>query len=158
MSFFSDEESTEEAKTGESTSKGELMGAATATAIQAGMGLMPTVTKALGVTDKQAKGGLGAIFMAAQATLTPEDFKLISNAVPGIDGYIASAPAVNGLVGGAMGMFNGSTAMANLASQFNDLGLGADMIAKFSQQAVNYIEASSSETASTLSGALSDFL
>gem|GEM_PF-3423691 len=135
--------------------------AATSTAIKAGMGLMPTVVQALGVTEKQARGGLGAIFMAARATLAPQDYKLISDAVPDIDSYVGAAPPTNQLVGGAMNLLGGSaktTAAANLVTQFNDLGLGADMIAGFSQQAIDFVKEQSPEASSRLRGVVSDYL
>ena len=47
--------------------------AATSPAASAGWRLMPKLVQALGVTEEQSKGGLGAIFMAARAALAPED-------------------------------------------------------------------------------------
>jgi hypothetical protein len=135
--------------------------AATSAAANAGLGLMPKIVKALGVTEKQAKGELGAIFIAARAALAPEDYKLISDAVPNIESYVAAAPPTNQLVGGAMSLLGGSskaTAVANLATQFNDLGLGADMIAGFSQQAIDFVREQSPEASSKLMGVVSEYL
>ena len=135
--------------------------AATSATVNAGLGLMPKVVQALGVTEKQSKGGLGAIFMAASTTLAPEDYKLISDAVPNINSYIAAAPPTNQLVGGAMNLLGGSakaTAAANLVTQFNDLGLGADMIAGFSQQAIDFVKEQSPEASSKLMGVVSEYL
>ncbi|MDC0068703.1 DUF2780 domain-containing protein [Gammaproteobacteria bacterium] len=132
-----------------------------AAAANAGLGLMPKVVKALGVTEKQAKGGLGAIFIAARAALAPEDYKLISDAIPNIDSYVAAAPPANQLVGDAMNLLGGSpkaAAVANLATQFNDLGLGADMIAGFSQQAIEFVKEQSPEASSKLMGVVSEYL
>ena len=173
MAWFSGDDETQEApNTDPETESGTMTdtmssavksaaAAATSTAVKAGMGLMPSVVQALGVTEKQAKGGLGAIFMAAKATLAPEDYKLISDAVPDISSYVAAAPPTNQLVGGAMSMLGGSaetTAAANLVTQFNDLGLGADMIAGFSQQAIDFVKEQSPEASSKLMGVVSDYL
>ena len=135
--------------------------AATSATVNAGLELMPKVVQALGVTEKQSKGGLGAIFMAASTALAPEDYKLISDAVPNIDSYIAAAPPTNQLVGGAMNLLGGSakaTAAANLVTQFNDLGLGADMIAGFSQQAIDFVKEQSPDASPKLMGVVSEYL
>lgn len=165
MSLFDGDDANTEAGSAEQVEQPGLIKSATsaaaATAIQVGVGLMPSVVKALGVTDQQAKGGLGAIFMAARATLAPADYKLIANSVPGIDSYIAAAPPTNALVGGAMGLLKGSketAAIANLVTQFHDLGLGTDMIAKFSRQAIDYVETNSPEASGKLMGVVADYL
>ncbi len=135
--------------------------AAAPTAVRTGMALLPMVTQSMGVTEAQAKGGLGAIFMAAKATLAPEDYKLIADAVPDINSYISAAPPSNQLVSGAMGLLGGSqetAAAANLLAQFNDLGLGADMIAGFSQQAAEYIKGNSEAASEKLLGVVSEYL
>ncbi|MBT6584832.1 MAG: hypothetical protein HON77_11045 [Gammaproteobacteria bacterium] len=83
------------------------------------------------------------------------------DAVPNIDSYIAAAPPTNQLVGGAMNLLGGSakaTAAANLVTQFNDLGLGADMIAGFSQQAIDFVKEQSPEASSKLMGVVSEYL
>jgi len=132
-----------------------------AAAANAGLGLMPKVIQALGVTEKQAKGGLGAIFIAARTALAPEDYKLISDVVPNIESYVAAAPPTNQLVGSAMNLLGGSSktaAVANLATQFNDLGLGADMIAGFSEQTIDFVKEQSPEASSKLMGVVSEYL
>lgn len=169
MAWFSGDDETQEVPRADPEPESTAMNsavklaasAATSTAVKVGMGLMPTVIETLGVTEKQAKGGLGAIFMAAKATLAPEDYKLISDAVPGIDSYVAAAPPTNQLVGGAMSLLGGSSktaAAANLATQFNDLGLGVDMIAGFSQQAIDFVAEQSPDASSKLMGVVSDYL
>ena len=44
------------------------------------------------IKSATAERGLGAIFMAARTTLAPEDYKLINDAVPNIESYVAAAP------------------------------------------------------------------
>ena len=162
--FSGDDETQATSKADPETEPSKMTSAvksATAAAANAGLGLMPKIVKALGVTEKQAKGGLGAIFIAARAALAPEDYKLISDAVPNIESYVAAAPPTNQLVGGAMNLLGGSskaTAVANLATQINDLGLGADMIAGFSQQAIDFVREQSLEASSKLMGVVSEYL
>lgn len=159
MAWFSaDEDTTETAK--EQTTTGTLTEAAKSVA-NTGVQLLPSVIQSFGVTEAQAKGGLGAIFMAAKATLAPEDFKLISDAVPNINGLISAAPPTNELMGSAMNLLGGSektAAAANLVTQFNDLGLGTDMIAGFSQKAMEYVKAQSPEASKGLTSVLDDYL
>jgi len=73
---------------------------------------------------------------------------------------VAAAPPANQLVGDAMNLLGGSpkaAAVANLATQFNDLGLGADMIAGFSQQAIEFVKEQSPESSSKLMGVVSEY-
>ena len=163
--WFSGDDETQATSTADPESEPGIMTdavkSATVAAANAGLGLMPKVVEALGVTEKQSQGGLGAIFMAARTALAPEDYKLISDAVPNIESYVAAAPPTNQLVGGAMNLLGGSskaTAAANLVTQFNDLGLGADMIAGFSQQAIDFVKEQSPEASSKLMGVVSEYL
>ena len=60
-----------------------------------------------------------------------------------------------------MNLLGGSaktSAAANLVTQFNDLGLGADMIAGFSQQAIDFVKEQSPEASSKLMGVVSEYL
>ena len=164
MAWFSGEDESEVAPAITPTASSDVTSAvntAASAALKAGAGLLPSVVQALGVTEDQAKGGLGAIFMAARATLSPEDYRLISDAVPDIDNYIAAAPPVNQLIGGAMNLLGSSaqsTSAANLVTQFNELGLGADMIKGFSGQAIDFIKAKSPEASARLKSVVSDYL
>ena len=47
----------------------------------------------VGVSQPQADGGAGSIFKLARAQMTPENFKKLRTAVPGLDGYLGAAPA-----------------------------------------------------------------
>jgi hypothetical protein len=82
---FSGDDETREASSAKPESGPRMMtsavkpttAAGTSTAVNAGMRLIAMVGQALGVIEKQSKEGLGAIFVAASATLAPEDYKLI---------------------------------------------------------------------------------
>ena len=88
--------------------------------------LLPLLTGTLGVTERQARGGLGAIFQASKSVLTAQDFSLIERYVPEVNQLMSEAPPTNQLMGGALQMARvgaGGTAAANLATQFHDLGV-----------------------------------
>jgi hypothetical protein len=134
---------------------------ATTTAVMAAEGLLPFVTQQLGVTDAQAKAGLGAIFLASKKTLSAENYQLIADAVPNINSYIAAAPPLNKLVSGTMNMLGGgekTAAAANLLTQFNDIGLDANMITAFSQQTVSYLRNTSPEASAALIDVVGGYL
>ena len=123
--------------------------------------LLPLVTSTLGVTEKQARGGLGAVFQASKSVMTPEDFSLIERYVPEVNQLMREAPATNQLMGGALqmaGVGAGGTAAANLATQFHDLGLGTDMILKYSGLAGDYLKDNSPELAGRFTDAITGLL
>ncbi len=123
--------------------------------------LLPLVTGTLGVTERQARGGLGAVFQASKSVLTAQDFALIERYVPEVNQLMSEAPATNQLMGGALqmaGVGAGGTAAANLATQFHDLGLGTDMILKYSNLAGDYLKNSSPEIAGRFTDAITGLL
>jgi hypothetical protein len=110
--------------------------------------LINMLVKNLGVTQKQATGGAGAIFSHAKQTLSPADFLKVSDALPGIDSLINAAPKSSGLTGsvtkGASSMLGGSSGsaqgLASLGDSFSNLGLGSDMVAKFTDIVLKYAD------------------
>lgn len=123
--------------------------------------LLPLVTDTLGVSERQARGGLGAIFQASESVLSPQNFALMGKYVPEMDQLMAEAPATNNLMGGALqmaGVGASGTAAANLLSQFNDLGLGTDMIMKYSQLTSDYLKDSSPDLASSFTDGIMGLL
>lgn len=119
--------------------------------------LMPLVVSQLGVTDRQARGGLGALFQASESVLSAQDFNLLKKYVPEADQLMSEAPATNSLLGGALeyaGAGQGTTAAANLLTQFNDLGLGSEMIARYSDVTGDYLKEKSPDLARTFSDSL----
>ena len=48
----------------------------------------------LGVTQKQASGGAGAIFRSAKQNMGAADFKKVESSVPGVDSIMEDAPKV----------------------------------------------------------------
>ena len=61
------------------------------------MKLIPLLTKNLGVTEPQAKGGAGAIFDYVKQKASAEDFAKVTSALPGVDSLVESAPKTSDL-------------------------------------------------------------
>jgi Protein of unknown function VcgC/VcgE (DUF2780) len=95
------------------------------------MGLTNSLTSQLGVSPKQAAGGVGSIMNYAQSRLSPSDFGTISKAMPGVDSYMKTADE-------ALGGSN-ITSMAGLDSAFSKLGMNPDMVGKFVPIVSNYV-------------------
>lgn len=86
--------------------------------------LVTALSGRLGVSDTQAKGGVGSMLGLAKTKLSPEKFSTLSAALPGVDGYLKSAQEVLGP--------NAKIAdMTGLKSAFSRLGMGPEMIGKF---------------------------
>lgn len=138
--------------------------------VEAGMALIPMLTQSLGVTEAQATGGMGSIFQAVQGVISTSDFNSLSQAVPNMDSLLSAAPAVDtskksggNLLSGAMdaaAQYGANTKMGSqLLSQFQALGLSPDMISKFSNIVMSYLQKGEMpQTADLLSTALSSVL
>ena len=102
------------------------------------MELIEQLVKNLGVSEDAAKGGSGLLFKMAKEKLGSGDFSKVSNALPGIDDLMKSAPESGGMLGGlgklASGLGGGAGQLgdlAGLAGGFSKLGLDSGMIGKF---------------------------
>jgi hypothetical protein len=111
------------------------------------MGGTETVTKLLtnqlGVTSNQAMGGTGAILSLAKERLSGMDFSALTKLIPGSDTFMKTAKdlgAVTGPVGG----------QAGLASAFSRLGMGPDMVPKFTQTLSDFVGKGGGEPAKNL--------
>lgn len=153
----------------EQTSPIATVDANSSSMVEAGIALVPMLTQSLGVTEAQATGGMGSIFQAAKGLMSGTDFSTLSTAVPNMDSLLAAAPAVSApkksgsLLSGAMDVaaqYGGNTKVgAQLLSQFKALGLSPDMISKFSDVAMNYLQKGEvPQTADLLSTAMSSVL
>jgi len=110
-------------------------------------GLVGLLTKNLGVTEEQGKGGAGAIFNMAKEKLGAEDFGKVADAVPEMDILLKAAPKTGGLgsaigdktsfLGGSVGKLTG---LASLAGPFSQLGMKSDMIGKFVPIILSYVQ------------------
>jgi len=132
--------------------------------LAAGQGGIPSpelvgmLTKQLNVTKDQATGGAGALFGLAKSRLKPEEFSQVSDAVPGMDGFLKAAPKQEG--GSALGslgsaLSGGLGGLASVAGSFGSLGLSPDMVSKFIPVITQFVQSKGGEsTASLLVGAL----
>jgi len=104
------------------------------------------LSKQLGVTEKQAQGGLGSMLTLAKEKLPAADFTKVAGAVPGASnlmGIAKSSGAVTGALGG----------MAGLTGALGKLGISPAIAAKFVPQAAQLIgTAGGPQVASLLSG------
>jgi len=112
--------------------------------------LVGALTKELGVTPDQARGGAGSLFSLAKGKMSPGDFAQVAKAVPDMDGLLKAAPAMGG--GGGMASL-GTVAAAG--SAFQKLGLSPSMVGKFVPALTNFVGASGgADAAKLLAGAL----
>ena len=111
------------------------------------MKLIPLLTKNLGVTEPQAKGGAGAIFDYVKQKVSAEDFAKVNRALPGVDSLLESAPKTSDLsrqVGGLSPAFGGKSdlagGMAGLTESFAKLGLDAGMVDKYVKTILDFTQ------------------
>lgn len=118
--------------------------------------LVGRLTKELGVSPEQAKGGAGAIFSLAKNRLSPEDFSKLADAVPGMDGLLKAAPRDGAGLGSLGSIASGKAGgLASLAGSFKSLGLSPSTAAKFVPVLQKYIGAKGGAgLASRFAGAL----
>jgi len=115
------------------------------------MELIDQLTKSLGVTESQAKGGAGLLFKHAKGTLGGDEFSKVSAAVPGIDGLIKAAPESGDAPGGLgkllSGLPGGLGSLSSLAGGFKSLGMGGGMIGKFVPVILSFVQSKGGEGA-----------
>ena len=112
------------------------------------MGLVNMLVNKLGVTEKQAEGGAGAIFKTAEKRMPESDYKQLSDSVPEADGLQVAAPKVSadkGMLSGAASMLGGKAGSslggaADLLSSFKELGMDKEMIGKFTPVIYDYVK------------------
>jgi hypothetical protein len=124
-------------------------GSSTRESVPAGLdfsgGLSSAVSQGLGVTSKQADGGLGSLFSLAQSTLGDEQFGSLAGAVPGIGDLLKAAPALGsgsmaGMAGGLGGYAEAATGASAVYSQFQSLGLSATAIPQYIGIVSSYLQ------------------
>ncbi len=125
------------------------------------MDLISTLVNKLGITEKQAQGGVGALFNNAKENLSTEDFNKAAEAVPGVDKYMAEAPSTasdegaGGLLKSGLSSLGGNASkiggMAGLTDAFSKLGMNSETMTKFVPIVVDFME---SEAGSSVAGLL----
>ncbi|MCA9077467.1 MAG: DUF2780 domain-containing protein [Planctomycetaceae bacterium] len=110
------------------------------------MELVEHLMSQLGVSPDQAKGGAGLLLKMAKEHLGG-DFEQIAAAIPGTNDMINAAPDAEGSFMGAIGGMAAKFGIGDnlgditaLAAGFDELGLDADMIAKFIPTILDFVE------------------
>jgi hypothetical protein len=94
--------------------------------------LISLLTNQLGVTSKQATGGVGSILSLAKERLPAMDFTALTQLIPGAESFMKTAKDL-GAVTGPVGDRTGLTAA------FSRLGMGSDMVPKFTQTLSDFV-------------------
>ena len=121
------------------------------------MDLISTLVDTLGITQKQAMGGTGALFKNAKDNLSDDDFGKVSDAVPGMDGYLSAAPAeksgsgLGGVLGNTLSSLGGGGAkagsMASLTDAFSALGMDSGTLGKFIPVVLDFVQSEGGQNA-----------
>ena len=107
--------------------------------------LVKKLSKDLGVTKKQAEGGLVALLRAGQQNLSKRDFEQFVADVPGADKLLAKAPppsALSSLAGGLGSLLGGRNSpgrWAGLAASFTELGIDLGTARKFGPIVIEHV-------------------
>ena len=110
--------------------------------------LMGMLTSQLGVTDDQAKGGVGSILTLAQEKLASGDFDKVAAVIPGASKYLESAKQLGAVAGPLENL-------AGLQGALGKLGMTPETISKFIPAVSNFGgSAGGSEVGSLLAGVL----
>lgn len=108
--------------------------------------LIRKLTKDLGVSRDQARGGLVALLRAGQQNLSRQDFEQFVADVPGADKLLKNAPAqstLSSLAGGLGSLLGGRSSAgrwAGLATSFAELGIDLDTAKKFGPIVIDYVK------------------
>jgi len=120
-------------------------------------GLASALMQSLGVSDKQATGGLGSLFGLAKSTLSSQQFARLASAVPGMDSLLSVAPQVQagtkslGGLSGALGDYGEALDGASkVYSQFQSLGLDASAIPQYIDVTNSYLQSNGGQKAAEL--------
>ena len=107
--------------------------------------LIQRLTRELGVTPDQARGGLVALLRAGQKNLAPGDFEQVLAGVPGADQLLKNARpagAMSSLAGGLgslLGGKSGAGRWAGLATEFAGLRIDLGTARKFGPIVIDHV-------------------
>lgn len=107
--------------------------------------LVKRLTKELGVTKKQAQGGLVALLRAGEQNMARRDYEQFVADIPGADRLLKAAPppsTLSSLAGGLGSLFGGRSSAgrwAGLAATFTELGVDIDTAKKFGPVVIDYV-------------------
>lgn len=96
------------------------------------MDIVKIVAEKTGVTEDQARGGLGLLLNLLKSQLDEATYSKVIGFIPGSAEMLAAAPEAGGIMGAIGGMIGGDTGeMAKVAQGFSDLGIDATKIPQF---------------------------
>ncbi|MCE3286136.1 MAG: hypothetical protein K0R70_2392 [Steroidobacteraceae bacterium] len=108
--------------------------------------LIRKLTKDLGVTRDQARGGVVALLRAGQQNMARPDFEQFVADIPGADKLLRTAPAqstLSTLAGGLGSLLGGRSGgagrWAGLAASFTELGIDLDTAKRFGPIVIEYV-------------------
>ncbi|MGB5102569.1 MAG: DUF2780 domain-containing protein [Steroidobacteraceae bacterium] len=108
--------------------------------------LVKRLSKDLGVTKTQAKGGLIALLRAGQQNMQRADFEQFVADIPGADKLLKNSPppsTLSSLAGGLGSLFGGRNSpgrWAGLAASFTELGIDLDTAKKFGPIVIDFVK------------------
>jgi hypothetical protein len=107
--------------------------------------LIKKLTKDLGVSREQARGGLVALLRTGQQNLSRADFAEFLTDMPGAEKLLKSAPppsTLSSLAGGLGSLLGGRSSAgrwAGLAATFTELGVDLDTAKKFGPIVIDFM-------------------
>lgn len=105
--------------------------------------LLGILTSQLGVTENQAKGGVGSLLTLAKEKLPATDFTKVTNVVPGYAKYMDLAKTLGAVAGPLKNV-------AGLNGALGKLGMNTDTIAKFVPMVTNFMGKTGGSTVTNL--------
>jgi hypothetical protein len=105
--------------------------------------LLGMLTSQLGVTDNQAKGGVGSLLTLAKEKLPAADFTKLANVVPGASKYMALAKTLGAVAGPLKNV-------AGLNGALGKLGMSTETIAKFIPAVTDFMGKAGGSTVTNL--------
>jgi hypothetical protein len=109
--------------------------------------LVKILTSQLDVTANQAKGGVGSTLSLAKEKLNGADFDSLTKYIPQTDTYMKAAKDL----GAVTGPINDQ---AGLQAAYKKLGMGSDMVGKFSKVLTDFVGNAGGEPAKNLLSSL----
>ena len=94
--------------------------------------LLGMLTGTLGVTQKQAEGGVGSILKLAQEKLVKGDFDQIAAVIPGASKYLSKAKSLGAFAGNLNNL-------AGLNGALGKLGISPEVAAKFIPAVTDFV-------------------
>jgi len=109
--------------------------------------LVKSLTSQLNVTADQAKGGVGSTLSLAKEKLNGADFSALTKYIPGSDTYMKAAKDLGAVTGPIKDQ-------AGLQQAYSKLGMGSDMVGKFSGVLSDFVGKAGGEPAKNLLAAV----